>query len=288
MTSASTILLFAQVVLLFHDLPQATAVSPSSPSVSIHPTDLGCPPAPEIDPCVCTVDGATADINMDCSDLIDNAQLKKVFEADFLFPDLNKLVIQGTTGRVGIRKLEADTFGKVSFKHITISYTELNTVEASAFANSFPTIQTMEVTDNLFEFFPFEILAECEKLETLYVQNNMLKHVSVLHSNSLTHFDASGNSDLKYEDEIFQTAPMLATINLSNIGLGHIAPLTFAYQQRLSSLELQNNNIDYLYENALKFMSSSVISLNLDNNRIGTVESNAITGNSNDHAVIWL
>ncbi|MCI3751436.1 leucine-rich repeat domain-containing protein, partial [Escherichia coli] len=71
---------------------------------------------------------------------------------------------------------------------------------------------------------------------------------------------------------------MLEVINLSNTNLGHIAPLTFAYQQRLTTLDLQGNSIDYLYANALKFMSSTPTTVNLDNNRIGTVEKDAITG----------
>ncbi|XP_047473692.1 toll-like receptor 7 [Penaeus chinensis] len=277
MPSTFIILLLSQAALLFQGLPQATAVSPESPSVEA--TSLGCPDDLDIQPCTCTVDSATAEIDMDCSNVYDEYDLKRVFEADFLFPDLNKLVIQGTTSDpVPIKKLEADTFGKVSFKHVTISNTDLNSVALLAFANSFPTIETMDFSNNRLDFFPFEMLADCKKLTTLHVENNVLVHVALLHSESLLFFDASGNSELKYEDEVFQNAPMLQDINLSNTNLGHISPLTFAYQQNLKTLNLQGNSIDYLYTNALKFLSSSPITINLDNNRIGTVEPKAITG----------
>lgn len=263
------------------------AVSLQSPSVEA--TKLGCPVDTDIAPCICSVDSATAEINMDCSAVLGESELKRIFATDFLFPDLHKLVIQGTEiDPVPIQTLEADTFGKVSFNHVVISNTDLRSVASSAFANSFPTIETMDVSNNRIPFFPFEILAQCEKLTTLDIRNNVLEHVSLLHSNSLRFFDASGNVGLKYEDEVFQTAPMLEVINLSNTNLGHIAPLTFAYQQRLTTLDLQGNSIDYLYANALKFMSSTPTTVNLDNNRIGTVEKDAITGTFISHTSVWL
>ncbi|XP_063585835.1 toll-like receptor 7 [Penaeus indicus] len=277
MTSTFILLLLSQAALLLQGLPQATAVLPQSPSVEA--TSLGCPEDADVYPCKCTVDDTTAEIDMDCSGVISEAELRRVFEADFLFPDLNKLVIQGATNDpVPLKTLEEGTFGLVSFKHVTISNTDLNSVALLAFANSFPTIETMDFSNNHLEFFPFEFLADCKKLTTLYVQNNELVHVSLLHSESLLFFDASGNSELKYEDEVFQNAPMLQDINLSNTNLGHITPLTFAFQQNLKTLNLQGNNIDYLYLDALKFLSSSPITVDLDRNKIGTVEPGAITG----------
>lgn len=285
MTSTFIILLFSQVALLLQGLPRA--VSLQSPSVEA--TKLGCPVDTDIAPCICSVDSATAEINMDCSAVLGESELKRIFATDFLFPDLHKLVIQGTEiNPVPIQTLEADTFGKVSFNHVVISNTDLRSVASSAFANSFPTIETMDVSNNRIPFFPFEILAQCEKLTTLDIRNNVLEHVSLLHSNSLRFFDASGNVGLQYEDEVFQTAPMLEVINLSNTNLGHIAPLTFAYQQKLTTLDLQGNSIDYLYANALKFMSSTPTTVNLDNNRIGTVEKDAITGTFISHTSVWL
>lgn len=276
MTSTFIILLLSQAALLFQELPQATAVLHES----VEATSLGCPDDSDIDPCTCTVDSTTADINMDCSNVLTETELSRIFGADFIFPDLNELVIQGTaTDPVPIKTLEADTFGIVSFKHVTISNTELNHVDLLAFANSFPTIETMDFSNNQLDFFPFEILVDCKKLTTLHVENNVLVHVSLLHSESLLFFDASGNRELKYEDEVFQNAPMLQDINLSNTNLGHIAPLTFAYQQNLKTLNLEGNSIDYLYLDALKFLSNSPVTINLDRNKIGTVEAGAITGN---------
>lgn len=280
MQSFATIFLFVFAVLQGHLPWQVTAAFPHLPPPADASPDLSCPQAADIAPCICTVDLATSEINIDCSAISDEEELRKVFQADFPFIDLDELVIKGDKYRIGIFNFDENIFGSKSFKKITVFNTYLETIDSLTFANSFPVVKAMNFGNNRLHFFPFEILKDSVHLDTLILSNNLFEHMSDLNSNSLLKLDVSNNPGLRYEDQAFQTAPNLQVIDLSNTSLGHVTPLTFSYQTQLNDLDLSSNSIDYLYKDALKFLSTINVRINLDNNRIATVEPQAIYGNS--------
>lgn len=237
-----------------------------------------CPEPEDIFPCVCSE--SELHINLDCSDVSDDEELRQVFEADFPFTRFRNFTIEGSgpEERVPITELDKSTFNDISFTNIYITYTNLSVIAADTFDNSLSILESVTVTDSFLTLFPFDMLIDCPRLTELRVSNNNITHMSNIHSDSLTYLQVSNNPHLRFQDETFYSAPNLEYLFLNSIGLPHVASYTFSEQMNLKYLDLSHNNLEVLYEASLAFNTTSIMEIKLEGNQIHTVQEDAVSG----------
>ncbi|XP_071524585.1 oplophorus-luciferin 2-monooxygenase non-catalytic subunit-like [Panulirus ornatus] len=246
-----------------------------------------CPEPNDIFPCTCSE--SNLHIDLDCSNVADDYQLQKVFQADFPFHVFRYLIIvkKTTEKRVPITLLDETTFSNISFSNIRISHTKLRDIAPNTFNNSLTRLETLLVTDSFLTTFPFDILIDCPLLTDLRVFKNNITHMSNIRSNSLTYLQVSQNPYLRFEDQAFYNAPSLEYLLLNDIGLPHVAANSFSKQLHMKYLDLSHNRIEVLYTDALALRYSPIEQIKLDGNRIRTVQKGAISGLQQSIA-LWL
>lgn len=270
-------LLLAVLLGLFAARP-ASSVIRIRPEAPV-PRDWPCPLAGEIDPCICEAD-TDLNLNLNCSGVIDDAELARVFSALFPFDDFQSFTIIQNRGDAthNIRNLESGVFGDITFEYVNIMGTKIQTISENVFLKSHDRLKHLALSGNLISEFPFETLSSFLKLETFAIDDNMISLLPNLESDSLISFSINENVNLKFDIDVFTKVPNLQSISMKSISLLSLSPGMFTSQMTLTTLRLDNNLLTELKENAIDPLNSRLKELSFAGNRINEVTHDAIHG----------
>lgn len=269
--------MLALLLLFAATLTQSSQGLTPEESVAAPKSDFPCPEAADIAPCVCSEVGQ--ELNLDCSNVIDDTQLQTVFKANFPFYNFTQLTIAANSGdpRINIVNLIENTFQNISFSSIRISHTALTSIYPTVFDKSAPRLESLVVTDNFLTIFPFDVVDYAPFLTYLTVYRNNIIHMPEISSTSLTYLEIAYNPGLQYTDYALYNLPNLEYFLASEIELSHVGEDAFLYNTKLKHVDLSYNKLETLYAGSLNF-ASPIEELILSNNTIRTVEAGAIDG----------
>lgn len=168
---------------------------------------LPCPEPADIFPCVCTV-GTENRMVMNCSAVESEDQLARVFSSNIPFTKFYKLEIEGNQNLKVLRKGD---LGPVSFQSIHIEKGVLEEVQYEAFAQSYATAESIDLTLNNVSAFPFEELPLFTSLVNLLLTDNSIPIIPMLQSDSLNYINLVRN--------LFSEIPVGSFKGLKNISL---------------------------------------------------------------------
>ncbi|CAL4109546.1 unnamed protein product [Meganyctiphanes norvegica] len=232
-----------------------------------------CPNAEDIAPCVCTYVSEDNVMDLDCSAVESEDQLKQIFKSYFPFKNFNSFYIQNNTN---IKLLEAGVFNGISFERIDITYTNLEVIELQALDSCYETAWYIYVYNNRITSFPFHELSNFTKLSYIGIICNPLSMIPADAFNGLTvleHLFLQGN----YANIVgtFKDLPNLSLIDLgyNNLSItNNTIPTNFIKtgSSDLRYIELFNNHIVYVEPGAFDIVEGLVI--NMDYNALSTLE----------------
>lgn len=241
--------------------------------------DWPCPSAVDIDPCVCESD-EYFNLLIDCSEVIDEMELFRVFEASFPFYDIMELtIIQDPLDPYhNIRVLQERVFGRITFERIRITGTKIAEVHEEALVKSHDYLTYLNLANNQLKSFPFETLVSYSKLDTLLIDNNNFTYLYSIESASLHTLSVSGNHNLLFDLDVFTKAPALTAIYMANIDLDELPPNLFDTLQNIKTISLEDNYLKALPENAFLPVGDTITQLILNGNLINDIYHDAIKG----------
>ncbi|XP_071532320.1 oplophorus-luciferin 2-monooxygenase non-catalytic subunit-like [Panulirus ornatus] len=247
---------------------------------SIHPREWPCPIATDIYPCVCTAD-EYYNLSIDCSQVISDTQLEKVFEAQFPFKRFLEFRIDHDPEdpNTAFSSIGAGTFADISFERVIIRGTELRSVHDETFANSQGTLKHLDLSKNKLDDFPFESIALYSLLSTFILDDNVFTFLPPILSNSLKVVSVSGNNGLYFEEEVFDSAPTLEEIYMARISLQVLQPRLFTNLQHLVILDISENQLEELDEFSIASGGKrTLMKVNLDYNNILKIRPQSVLG----------
>ncbi|KAK4318246.1 hypothetical protein Pmani_010740 [Petrolisthes manimaculis] len=237
-----------------------------------HLRDLPCPPAEDIQPCVCTViDSSTYDIEMDCSSVTTNDELASIFSKDFPYNDFFSLEIKNNFHLTTIRPGD---FGQKTFQQIHILGGSLKTVEYRVFNSSYDTLTHLDIDNTNLDSFPFTELMLFTQLKYLRLGNNQLHGFPTLTSSSLQYLYLHGNSITGIE---LNSLPLLEMISLHNNSITYLLPGTFTDLPNLYYISLGYNGLQVLEAGTINLQTSSN-NVYLYNNDLTSIAEGALVG----------
>ncbi|KAK4318247.1 hypothetical protein Pmani_010741 [Petrolisthes manimaculis] len=237
-----------------------------------HLRDLPCPPAEDIQPCVCTViDSSTYDIEMDCSSVTTNDELASIFSKDFPYNGFFSLVIENNYDLTIIRQGD---FGQKTFQQIHITSGSLQTVENNAFNSSYDTLREIDVENTNLFYFPFHELNLFTQLYRLDLQNNQLHGSPELTSLSLGYIYLTENP---IDGIILNSLPLLDNIYLQSTSITLLPPGTFTDLPNLDYIHLGYNGLQVLEAGTIN-LQTSFNNVYLYNNDLTSIAEGALVG----------
>ncbi|CAL4163144.1 unnamed protein product [Meganyctiphanes norvegica] len=219
-----------------------------------------CPYAEDIAPCVCTHDSASNAMDLVCSSVESEEQLKQIFKADFPSKNFHQFQLHDNNN---IKVLEAGVFNGVSFEIINIYYTDLEVVELQALDSCYETATELRLYDNKITSFPFDELSQFSKLSFFDIHSNSL---SVIPADAFQGLTALEYLDITYNSAdivgTFQDLPNLQAIFLMNMGLTNIpAHFIKTGSSHLIYIGLYDNNIVSVEPDAFDILNDLEISM---------------------------
>ncbi|CAL4061982.1 unnamed protein product [Meganyctiphanes norvegica] len=213
-------------------------------------TEQPCPDAEDIAPCVCTYDSERNVVDLDCSKVESEDQLKQIFEADFPLRKIETFTINSNNN---IKILESGVFNGVSFVNILISYSVLEVIELNAFDSCYEVATGISLLHNYnLVSFPFDSVSHFSKLISFVMKFGYLSMIPADIFDGLTtleHLDISAN-----------TASIIGT---------------FDDLPNLQFISIQNNHLSSIPTNFIKTGSSKLEYIFLEYNSIVSVEPGA-------------
>lgn len=243
------------------------------------PRDWPCPSAVDIDPCSCESD-QYFNLIMDCSNVIDEMELYRVFEATFPFNDVLELTINQDPldPHRNIKMLQENVFGPVTFERIHITGTKMAEVHEEALVKSHETLNYLNLANNQLKEFPFETLVSFKKLDTLLFDNNNFTTLYAIESDSLKILSVSGNHQLLFDVDVFTKAPALTAIYMANIDLDELPPNLFMTLEGIKTISLEENYLKTLPELAFNPVRNTITQLVLNGNLLNGIYHDSIDG----------
>ncbi|CAL4243848.1 unnamed protein product [Meganyctiphanes norvegica] len=202
-----------------------------------------CPDDEDIAPCVCTYDTGDNAMNLTCSAVESEEQLKQIFKANFPFKNFNQFNLRDNNN---IKVLEAGVFNGISFEIIDISFNHnLEVIESQALDSCYETATQIYLHDNKITSFPFDELSQFSKLRDFDISDNSLSVIPADAFHGLTALEVldigSNNADIV---GTFQDLPNLVNIWLENNAITTIpAQFIKTGSSHLSYIYLSDNNI---------------------------------------------
>ncbi|KAK3867761.1 hypothetical protein Pcinc_026806 [Petrolisthes cinctipes] len=237
-----------------------------------HLRELPCPPAEDIQPCVCTViDSSTYDIGMDCSSVTTNDQLASIFSKDFPYNDFFSLVIDNNYDLTTIRPGD---LGQKTFQEIYISYGSLITLEYRVFSSSYDTLTYLDIRYTNLDYFPFHELSLFTQLKYLHFENNQFHGSPSLSSSTLRLLHLNGNPIEGFELNVL---PLLEEIWLQSTELTYLDPGTFTELLNLDYIHLAYNGLQVLEAGTINLQTSHN-TVHLYNNDLTSIAEGALVG----------
>ncbi|CAL4079126.1 unnamed protein product [Meganyctiphanes norvegica] len=208
-----------------------------------------CPDAEDIAPCVCTYHIEDNAMDLNCSAVESEEQLKQIFKADFPFKIFKKIVIYGNDN---IKVLEAGVFNGISFERIDIEHNHLEVIELQALDSCYETATEIDLYFNKITSFPFVELSHCS---------------------NLSHFDISDNALSMIPADAFNGLAALETLILG----GNSAKIVGTFQDlsKLRGIFLGYNDLTSVPTNFIKTGSPDLGYIGLNDNNIVSVEPGA-------------
>ncbi|XP_053651767.1 oplophorus-luciferin 2-monooxygenase non-catalytic subunit isoform X2 [Cherax quadricarinatus] len=239
-----------------------------------------CPIPDDIQPCVCVFDEDLYQLDLDCSAVLDEDDLYKVFQATFPFKVFRKFTIYENSH---LNFLPSDVFGEVQFEEISITKGVLNEVQNETFASSYLTAVTIDLSSNHIEYFPFHEVSSFTLLETLNIGFNNLTSISPMTSPTLKLLYLNHNTLYHIAANTFVELPSVQEIHLAGTQLQELKPETFTGLQMLTVINMETNKLRNLAGGTFNLSSvQAAVSIDLTNNLINTVNIGAFTGNPLD------
>ncbi|CAL4165487.1 unnamed protein product [Meganyctiphanes norvegica] len=261
----------SESVLNINSYYSASFYSSSSPSSS-------CPAAEDIKPCVCII--KYGDINLDCTGVTSNKELKAIFHnAHFPNPNFREFYMAGNKG---ITVLEKEVFGNVTFKIIFVMRSALQKVEVGALDASNKTAVVIDLLSNNITSFPFHTIHEFSALEELRLTDNHLSSMPLVKSDTVKMLDLSMNPLMKIPSDALRSLTAIELLSMGFTNISHIPPGLFKNVSSLQYVLLGYNNITSLPTDIITCSSPDVVcgnnwlkSVSLSSNPIAHVELNA-------------
>ncbi|CAL4067996.1 unnamed protein product [Meganyctiphanes norvegica] len=235
--------------------------------------EIPCPDAEDIDPCVCTYTSEDNAMDLDCSAVESEDQLKQIFKAYF---PVKKFVSFSMYENSNIKVLEAGVFNGISFERIEIQFSHLEVIELQALDSCYETAWNIDVCCNMITSFPFDELSHFPKLRYFDIRSNSLSMIPADAFNGLT---ALETLSLDHNDAnivgTFKDLPNLREINLANNDFSltnNTIPTNYINtgSSDLSYIYLYNNNIVSVEPGAFDIVEGLVIYMYV--NALSTLE----------------
>ncbi|XP_045130391.1 oplophorus-luciferin 2-monooxygenase non-catalytic subunit-like isoform X2 [Portunus trituberculatus] len=233
-----------------------------------------CPNDADIRPCECIVSSDGFSLDMDCSKVQDEEQLKAVFQADFPTSAFRRFTIHQNKQ---LRILRDGTFNYVTFEEIWITDGILEKIEDAALSDSASTARNLIFNLNNISIFPFSILSNFEELLSLDLRVNNLQGFPKLTSSTLKILYLSHNPLGSLPVDAFGGTPSITDLHLSNTKITEILPGTLQGLPKLRNIGLGNNQLKELVENSVQCNSNTGL-VDLGYNELRTVHPNAFPG----------
>ncbi|CAL4058772.1 unnamed protein product [Meganyctiphanes norvegica] len=151
-----------------------------------------CPDAEDIAPCVCTYESFSLELR--CSRVESEEQLKQIFKADFPFKNFTHFYFEDNNN---IKVLEAGVFNGIGFENIHIYYNDLEVIELQALDSCYETTTDLYLYYNKITSFPFDELSQFSKLSNFALTGNSLSVIPADAFHGLTaleYLDIGGNN----------------------------------------------------------------------------------------------
>ncbi|CAG0891423.1 unnamed protein product [Darwinula stevensoni] len=176
-----------------------------------------------------------------------------------------------------VTELPKGVFGNVTFQKISISSTDLATVDPSALLSSKDRLEEVSIFSSALKDFPFHILPQLTQLKTLDLSSNMLNAVPAFDSPSLEMLDISDNGieTLKPGWSI----PNLVTLSIRYNPITALPAGLVEGMKNLADFDASDCQLGpILKKGSLTFRSEVLSKVFLGGNEIVNLEPGAITG----------
>lgn len=248
------------------------------------PRQSSCPDPEDILPCECTFDDQLGVMDMNCSAVLDEEQLRQVFLASVPDKQFRALII---TNNPHIRFLENGVFSDFTFQRIDIMDGVLEVIEEAALTGSASTVFEMNFHRNNIKDFPFLSLREFSALENLNLHYNKIKEIPLFESWSLKEFYIFGNPLAHFPADSLAGLPNLKTFGASECDIPEIYPGVFDHQVSLRNVYLQENRLTTIPSGAFRTTGNTIFHIVLDDNLIVEVAEGAFP-DMKEHTSIYL
>ncbi|CAL4232927.1 unnamed protein product, partial [Meganyctiphanes norvegica] len=122
-------------------------------------------------------------MDINCSAVESEEQLKQIFKADFPFKNFKKFTFHNNTN---MKVLEAGVFNNISFEIIDIKLNSLEVIELEALDSCYERATNIDLRRNRITSFPFDELSHFSKLLNFDISNNLLSSIPADAFNGLT------------------------------------------------------------------------------------------------------
>ncbi|KAF2353217.1 Leucine-rich repeat domain L domain-like, partial [Trinorchestia longiramus] len=255
----------------------------------IHTKEYPCPIDEDILPCICTYNDALTDYYLDCSEAKTVDELTNAFNAPFPFTQFVSLTIdQSTCDDCSLTSLPAGAIGnEVSFRTVTITGTQIETIEEEVFAASHDVLVNFHLYRNQIKEFPFESLGDYKVLATLYLQGNQFDAttpIPAITSETLKTIDLNANPELIIPPDFVLGAPAIQRVQMRNSKISEVplfdeSPIgMFTGLQDIYLIDFATNQITEIQTNSIIAESSTLTSVDFSHNDISILHPAFITG----------
>ncbi|KAF2353218.1 Leucine-rich repeat domain L domain-like, partial [Trinorchestia longiramus] len=259
----------------------------------IHTKKYPCPIDEDILPCTCTYNDALTDYYLDCSEAKTVDELTNAFNAPFPFTQFVSLTIDQTTcDDCSLTSLPAGAIGsEVSFRTITITGTQIETIEEEVFVASHDALVNLHLQSNKIREFPFESLGDYNVLATLHLQGNQFDAttpIPAITSESLKTINLNSNPELIIPPDFVLGAPAIQRVLLRNSKIQQVplfdeSPIgMFTGLQDINDIDFGYNRISEIQTNSIIAEGSTLTTVDFSHNNISILHPVFITGFSPD------
>jgi len=184
-----------------------------------------CPSSQDIKPCTCDDEG------LQCLSL-NNSGLERVFKA----PAERKAIRRVWIFQTNLTSLPKSAFGDYIIRDLYLDLNQIRRIEFGAFGEASKTLQSLSLTRNQLENFPFQDLAQMKRLRQLGLGFNKLRTI---------------------ESNAFPASENLESIDLSHNQIDKIEANAFSNLNQVSLLDLSRNQLRSIESKTLLVKSSA-------------------------------
>ncbi|CAL4153829.1 unnamed protein product [Meganyctiphanes norvegica] len=208
-----------------------------------------CPNADDIAPCVCKYYADEHAMDLDCSTVESEEQLRQIFKADFPFKNFRTFNLQHNSN---LKVLESYVFNNISFERIEIYYNEFEVIEDHALYSCYETATVVDFYKNRITSFPFDALSNFVHLKEFGITSNSLSTIPAYAFHGITTLEII----------------WIQYITQNNVG-------TFQNLTNLKDIAMGGNSLTIIPTNFIKTGSTRLEIIRLQSNAIISVEPGA-------------